>query len=82
MNKSTIIGLVLIFGIMMGYFYLMQPSKEEVQKEKAKQDSLMAARKKEAAWRDSLMQLEQDSIKLLPDSLKPAVASPRRQKAP
>lgn len=74
MNKSTIIGLVLIFGIMMGYFYLMQPSQEEIQKEKARQDSLINARKKEAAYRDSLIRIEQDSIAQLPDSLKPKVA--------
>ncbi|HRZ49007.1 MAG TPA: membrane protein insertase YidC [Bacteroidales bacterium] len=71
MNKSTIIGLVLIFGIMMGYFYLMQPSKEEIQKEKARQDSLITARKKEAAYRDSLIRIERDSIAQLPDSLRP-----------
>jgi len=40
MNKNTIIGLVLIFGIFIAYSYLMSPSQDELLKQKRKSDSL------------------------------------------
>jgi YidC/Oxa1 family membrane protein insertase len=40
MNKNTIIGLVLIFGIFIGYSYLMSPSQEQLLQQKRKSDSL------------------------------------------
>jgi len=45
MNKNTIIGLILIFGIFIGYSYLMTPSQEVVLKQKRKADSLYLAAK-------------------------------------
>jgi YidC/Oxa1 family membrane protein insertase len=39
-NRNTIIGLVLIFAIFIGYSYLMTPSKEEAASQKRKMDSL------------------------------------------
>lgn len=39
-NKNTIIGLVLIFAIFIGYTYLMSPSKEQMLAQKRKADSL------------------------------------------
>ena len=39
MNKNTIIGLVLIFAIMVGYSILMSPSQEEQEAFRRKQDS-------------------------------------------
>ena len=41
MNKNTIIGLVLIFAIMVGYTILMSPSQEEIEALKQKQDSIV-----------------------------------------
>ena len=46
-NKNTIIGLILIFGIFIGYSYWMTPSKEELEKQKLKSDSVAAVRKQE-----------------------------------
>ncbi|MEI7491076.1 MAG: membrane protein insertase YidC [Bacteroidota bacterium] len=39
-NKNTIIGLVLIFTIFIGYTYLMSPSKEQLIAQKRKADSM------------------------------------------
>jgi YidC/Oxa1 family membrane protein insertase len=39
-NRNTIIGLVLIFAIFIGYSYLMTPSKEESAAQKRKMDSI------------------------------------------
>ena len=39
-NKNTIIGLVLIFAIFIGYTYLMSPSKEQLITQKRKADSM------------------------------------------
>ena len=41
MNKNTIIGLVLIFAIMVGYSILMSPSQEEIEALKRRQDSIV-----------------------------------------
>ncbi len=43
MNKNTIIGLVLIFGIFIGYSYLMSPSQEQLNEMKRKADSTYLA---------------------------------------
>ena len=40
MNKNTIIGLILIFGIFIGYSYLVSPSQEQMLKQKRKADSI------------------------------------------
>jgi YidC/Oxa1 family membrane protein insertase len=39
-NKNTIIGLLLIFGIFIGYSMLMTPSKKELETQKRKYDSI------------------------------------------
>ena len=39
-NKNTIIGLVLIFAIFIGYTYLMSPSKEQLLAQKRRADSM------------------------------------------
>jgi len=44
MNKNTIIGILLIFGLMIGYTMLMSPSKEELAAQKRAQDSIAALR--------------------------------------
>ncbi len=43
MNRNTIIGLVLIFGMFIGYTYLMTPSKEQMAKMKRTADSTYLA---------------------------------------
>jgi len=43
MNKNTIIGLILIFGIFIGYSYLVSPSQEQLMKQKHKADSIYLA---------------------------------------
>ncbi|MCK9422432.1 MAG: membrane protein insertase YidC [Bacteroidales bacterium] len=50
MNKNTIIGLVLIFGIFIAYSYLVSPSQEQIIQQKRKSDSLWLANQ---ARRDS-----------------------------
>jgi len=44
MDRNNIIGLVLIFAIFAGSFYLIKPNEQEVQKEQRLQDSLKAVK--------------------------------------
>ena len=44
MDRNTLTGLVLIFVIIAGSFYLLQPSEEEIKRERQLQDSLASAR--------------------------------------
>ena len=44
MDRNTLTGLVLIFVIIAGSFYLLQPSEEEIKRERQLQDSLANAR--------------------------------------
>lgn len=44
MDRNTLIGLVLIFAIFAGSFYLMKPSEEEIKKEQLLQDSIANAK--------------------------------------
>src|SRR5690606_31901979 len=44
MDRNTLIGLVLIFGILAGSFYLMKPTEQELQQEQRLQDSLKRVR--------------------------------------
>ncbi len=46
MNRNTIIGLVLIFGIFIGWSLLMRPSEEELEKQQRIQDSLALLQEK------------------------------------
>ena len=47
LDINSIIGFVLIFGILLGWMYLRQPSPEELEAEKAKQEQLEAEKKAE-----------------------------------
>ncbi len=40
MNKNSIIGIILIIGIFVGYFVWMTPSKEEIERQRHYQDSI------------------------------------------
>ena len=64
MNKNTIIGLVLIFAIMVGWTILMSPSQEELEAQKRKQDSIVNVNIQRAI-EDSVraVQLRQDQLK-------------------
>src|SRR5699024_8446516 len=44
MDRNTLIGLVLIFAIFAGSFYLMKPTEEELKQEQQVQDSLARAK--------------------------------------
>ena len=44
MDRNTIIGLVIIFGILIGFSYLNKPSKEELEAAKRRSDSLALVR--------------------------------------
>lgn len=48
MNKNSIIGFILIAGIMIGYTYWMAPSKEELAKQQRKADSIAQIQRKNA----------------------------------
>ena len=71
MNKNTIIGLVLIFGIFIGYSYLMSPSQEQLKEMKRKADStyLATQTKREsdikALARDRAIVIAQEKEKIL-----------------
>lgn len=55
MNRNTIIGLLLIGAIFIGWSYLMTPSDEEIAEQKRKQDSLMMVQQKRI---DSLAEIK------------------------
>lgn len=40
-TRNTIVGFLLIFGILIGYYFLTSPSKEELQEKRRKQDSVL-----------------------------------------
>ncbi len=54
MNKQSIIGLVLIFGIFVGYMAWVAPSKEEIAERQRQNDSIRAAYMDSVAAADSL----------------------------
>lgn len=80
MNKSTIntiVGVLIIFGILIGYSLLTKPSEEELAKRKKYQDSLFKAQKEQyqadsaAKIADSLQKIKQDSVKAAEKSINP-----------
>ncbi|MGE5382707.1 MAG: membrane protein insertase YidC [Omnitrophica WOR_2 bacterium] len=61
MNKNTILGIVLIFALMIGYTVMMSPSKEELAARKKTQDSLFAVQqlqKISAKTKDSVVKVD------------------------
>ena len=58
MNKSSLLGFLLIAAILFGWMYSMQPSKEELAEQRRIQDSIMMARQ-EAAIQDSIRLAEE-----------------------
>ena len=51
MDKKTILGLVLIFAIVVGFSYLNRPSEEEVARLEAQRDSIARVQAQEEAQR-------------------------------
>ena len=72
MNKSSLIGFILIGAILFGWMLWMQPSKEELAEQKRIQDSIMLARQ-EAAMLDSIQMAEEQANQAELDSLAEAV---------
>ena len=62
MNKTSLIGFILIAAILFGWMWWMQPSQEELAKQKHIQDSIMMARR-EAAILDSIKIAEEQKNK-------------------
>lgn len=60
MNKQSIIGLVLIFAIFIGYLWWVAPSKEEIAAQRAHADSLYRAQMDSIAVADSLAAVQAD----------------------
>jgi YidC/Oxa1 family membrane protein insertase len=54
-TKNTIIGFILIFAILIGYYFLTAPSKEELLEQRQRQDSILNVQRQ----RDSIAQLAQ-----------------------
>lgn len=67
-DKNTIIGFLLIFGILIGYYFLTAPSKEELAERRHKQDSILAAQR----MKDSLNLAAQLSAKNIQEEIAPA----------
>ena len=68
MNKSSLIGFILIGAILFGWMLWMQPSKEELAEQKRIQDSIMMARQ-EAAVLDSIRLAEEQALQARADSM-------------
>jgi len=70
-TKNTIIGFVLIFSILIGYYFLTAPSQKELLEQRHKQDSIMNVQRQQ----DSIVQLVQtermlvDEQKTLQDTI-------------
>ena len=62
MNKTSLLGFILIAAILFGWMWWMQPSQEELAKQKHIQDSIMMARR-EAARLDSIRFAEEQAEK-------------------
>lgn len=72
-DRNTIIGFLLIFGILIGYYFITKPSKEELETRQRKQDSIlmlqhsrdslaMAAKMNEAAVQQQVAQKDISSV--------------------
>lgn len=61
MDKNTTIGLVLIFGILIGFSYLNRPSQEELEIAKHRRDSIEMVKMEMAASEELAKQQEQDA---------------------
>ena len=74
MNKSSLIGFILIAAILFGWMWWMQPSKEQIAEQQRIQDSIRMARQ-EAAILDSIRLAEEQAAKAAADTI-PQAAIP------
>ncbi|MDR1725816.1 MAG: membrane protein insertase YidC [Bacteroidales bacterium] len=63
MDKKSIIGLVLIFAVMMIFFFINKPSKEEIEKQRKIQDSIVAVQQDQEK-----ININEDTISKIQDS--------------
>ena len=68
MNKSSLIGFILIAAILFGWMWWMQPSKEQLAEQQRIQDSIRMARQ-EAAILDSIRLAEEQAAKAAADTI-------------
>ena len=68
MNKSSLIGFILIAAILFGWMWYMQPSKEQLAEQQRIQDSIRMARQ-EAAILDSIRLAEEQATKAAADTI-------------
>lgn len=64
LDINSIIGFVLIFGILLGWMYLRQPTPEELEAQKAQQEQLAAEEKAQETIKEEPQVVERPSINL------------------
>ena len=69
MNKSSLIGFILIAAILFGWMWWMQPTKEQIAEQQRIQDSIRMARQ-EAAILDSIRLAEEQKEQAVADTAK------------
>ncbi|MCH4155810.1 MAG: membrane protein insertase YidC [Muribaculaceae bacterium] len=73
MDKNTIIGMLLMGAVIFGFMWLSQPSKEDLAKQKAQQEQILAEQQKEAAAAKGAVQIDSISaaeLSLLKSTIK------------
>ncbi len=58
MDKNTVLGLVMIFALFIGFTIWQSPSDEEIKQQKLKQDSIALVEKQKSAVSDSLAKVD------------------------
>ncbi|MBR1792598.1 MAG: membrane protein insertase YidC [Bacteroidales bacterium] len=81
MNKQSIIGLILIFGIFVGYMWWISPSKEEMARMRAQHDSMVQAYMDSVALEEALAEERRiaDSLAMAGDSSAMAAIAERNR---
>jgi YidC/Oxa1 family membrane protein insertase len=76
-NKNTIIGFLLIFAILIGYYFLTAPSQEELQEQRRRQDSIaFAQRQRDSLAAEALKEREKQTLEQkVADSVSPSGAA-------
>ena len=75
MNRNNLIGFLLIGLLVAGYVYVNQPSKEQLQKEQKKQDSLHAVKVKDSIANLHPVAIKKDSVNVADTTKKVKVAA-------
>jgi YidC/Oxa1 family membrane protein insertase len=74
MDKNTIIGLVLIFAIFIAWSVWMSPSKEDIEKQKRIQDSLVMVQMRKDSLNQAL-ETTKEIKNVLPVSMQPYICT-------